>query len=62
MADEGAAQRVGIGKAAAQSHLLRRLAPELQEAPRCRNARLFDPGGRRDADLAMEQPGEVART
>jgi hypothetical protein len=42
MADESAAQRVGIGKAAAHRHLLRRLAPELQETPRCRNARLFD--------------------
>jgi hypothetical protein len=35
MADEGAAQRVGIGKAAAHGYLLRGLAPKLQEAPRC---------------------------
>ena len=42
MADEGATQRDGIGKAAVHGHLLRRLAPELQKAPRRRSADLFD--------------------
>jgi len=60
MAEESAAERVGICEAAAHRHLLR-LPPELQEVPRSRDARLFDSGGRRDTDLFMKQSAEVAR-
>jgi hypothetical protein len=38
MADESAAERVGICEAAAHRHLLR-LLPELQEVPRSREMR-----------------------
>ena len=61
MAHEGTAQRIGIGKAALSRDLLGGFVSLLEKAAGSVDPRLLDPGCRRDADLAAEEPGEMAR-
>ena len=61
MAIECTAQRISIGEATMERHLLRGFIAELEQ-PSCRiDAGFFDPGRRRDPNLSPEQPRKMPR-